>query len=90
MIHGMEEGAMLAPHYQSSEAKVGLAAAQLRKVSPGQRQLYTVQIDFPRWIYTSGQWFNNNSQCLLQHDGKVCGTASVCVCVRACCLRVAD
>ena len=72
MIHGMEEGAMLPPHYQGSEAKVGLAAAQLRKSSPGQLQLYTIQIDFARSVYTSGQWFNNNSQCLLQIDGKVC------------------
>lgn len=71
MIHGMEEGAMLPPHYQGSEAKVGLAAAQLRKSSPGQLQLYTIQIDFARSVYTSGQWFNNNSQCLLQIDGKV-------------------
>jgi hypothetical protein len=69
MIHGMEEGAGLPPAWAagSSEAKVGLAAKQLRAVAPKQLQLYTVQIDFPRWIYDSGQWFNNHSECLL-HD----------------------
>lgn len=71
MIHGMEEGSNIAPHYQNSEAKVGLAAAQLRAVAPKQLQLYTVQIDLPRWIYTSGQWFNNHSECLLQRNGSV-------------------
>ena len=71
MIHGMEEGADIAPQYASSEMKVGLAAAQLRAVVPAQLQLYTVQIDSPRWIYTSGQWFANHSECLLQRNGSV-------------------
>ncbi len=44
MIHGMEEGATLPPVWQNSEAKIGLAAAQLRAVNPSQLQLYTVQI----------------------------------------------
>eukprot|EP01052_Picozoa_sp_SAG31_P033651 SAG31_NODE_3830_length_3842_cov_2.970345_4_plen_162_part_00 len=44
MIHGMEEGAALPPVWLNSEAKVGLAAAQLRAVNPSQLQLYTVQI----------------------------------------------
>ena len=44
MIHGMEEGAALPPVWQNSEAKIGLAAAQLRAVNPSQLQLYTVQI----------------------------------------------
>ena len=48
-----------------------LAAAQLRAVAPGQLQLYTAQIDSPRWIYTSGQWFGNHSECLLQQNGSV-------------------
>ena len=50
---------------------MGLAAAQLRAVAPAQLQLYTVQIDYPRWIYTSGQWFGNHSECLLQRNGSV-------------------
>ena len=44
MIHGMEEGAALPPVWQNSEAKIGLAATQLRAVNPSQLQLYTVQI----------------------------------------------
>jgi hypothetical protein len=50
MIHGMEEGAALPPAWQSSESKIGLAAAQLRKVNPTQLQLYTVQIDYARSV----------------------------------------
>ena len=44
MLHGMEAGAALPPVWQNSEAKIGLAAAQLRAVNPSQLQLYTVQI----------------------------------------------
>jgi len=44
MIHGMEEGAALPPAWQNSEAKIGLAATQLRALNPTQLQLYTVQI----------------------------------------------
>jgi hypothetical protein len=47
MIHGMEEGAALPPVWQNSEAKIGLAATQLRAVNPSQLQLYTVQIVRP-------------------------------------------
>ena len=42
MIHGMEVGANLPPVWENSEMKVGLAAAQLRKLNPAQLQLYTV------------------------------------------------
>jgi hypothetical protein len=46
---------------------VGLAAKQLRAANADQLQLYTVQLDFPRWIYNSGQWFNNHTECLLRN-----------------------
>lgn len=66
MIHGMEEGAALAPAWQNSEAKIGLAATQLRQLNPAQLQLYTVQIDYARSVYTSGQWFHSHPECLLR------------------------
>lgn len=64
MIHGMEEGAALPPAWKNSEAKIGLAAAQLRALNPAQLQLYTVQIDYARSVYTSGQWFYEHPECL--------------------------
>ena len=66
MIHGMEVGANLPPVWENSEMKVGLAAAQLRKLNPAQLQLYTVQIDYARSVYASGAWFNANPQCTLK------------------------
>jgi hypothetical protein len=64
MIHGMEEGAAMNPAWQNSEAKIGAAAAQLRTLNPSQLQLYTVQIDYARSVYTSGQWFHAHPECL--------------------------
>jgi hypothetical protein len=77
MIHGMEEGASLPPAWRGSESKIGLAAKQLRAVNPQQLQLYTVQIDYARSVYTSGQWFYAHPECLsvdsngtaLRHEG---------------------
>jgi len=63
MIHGMEEGAALSPAWLQSEEKIGSAAAQLRKLNPKQLQLYTVQIDYARSVYDSGQWFYNHPEC---------------------------
>lgn len=71
MIHGMEVGANIAPVWQNSEMKTGLAAKQLRKINPSQLQLYTVQIDYARSVYASGAWFNNHPECILKDaDGQ--------------------
>ena len=56
MIHGMECGAALAPVWQNSEMKTGLAAKQLRAVNPSQLQLYTVQIDYARSVCALPSW----------------------------------
>jgi hypothetical protein len=66
MIHGMEEGALIEPAWENSETKVGLAAAQLKKLNPTQLQLYTVQNDFTRAVYASGAWFAKHPECVLR------------------------
>ena len=72
MIHGMEEGAALPPSWKNSEIKIGVAAAQLRKLNPKQLQLYTVQIDYARSVYISGQWFFRHPECLARDsNGKL-------------------
>lgn len=65
MIHGMEVGAEIEPRWQNSEYKTWLAAQQLRAMAPEQLQLYTVQIDFARSVYKSGEWFNQHKECVL-------------------------
>lgn len=78
MIHGMEVGAQLDPVWENSEYKTSLAAKQLRAVAPDQLQLYTVQIDFARSVYASGEWFNSHHECVLhdKHGDPVLNNAS--------------
>ena len=58
--------------YRQSEAKTIAAARQLQGANPAQLQLYTIQNDFTRSIYASGEWFNAHPECLLRdRDGKL-------------------
>jgi hypothetical protein len=54
------------PAFKQSEEKVIAAAAQLRSANPQQQQYYTIQNDFTRAIYDSGQWFNEHPECCLR------------------------
>ena len=52
----MNERQTESPAFQQSEAKVIAAASQLRAANPLQKQYYTIQNDFTRAIYASGEW----------------------------------
>jgi len=66
MIHGMNAMQELDPPYRASENKTIRAAKQLLAANPSQQQLYTIQSDFTRNIYNSGEWFNANPECMLK------------------------
>ena len=65
-IHGMNERQLEAPQYKLSERKVIASAKQLRSANPEQLQLYTIQNDFTRSIYASGDYFNAHPECMLR------------------------
>ena len=52
-------------------------ARQLLAANPKQQQLYTIQLDFTRTIYASGEWFVDHPECLLRdaNDSLVSMTA---------------
>ena len=62
----MNERQEIEPKYTKSESKVIASAAQLREANPQQLQMYTIQNDFTRTMYASGQWFNDHPECLLR------------------------
>ena len=63
---GMNERQEIEPKYTQSESKVIASAAQMREANPKQLQMYTIQNDFTRTMYASGQWFNDHPECLLR------------------------
>jgi hypothetical protein len=66
MIHGLNTMQELDPPFRNSEQKVIAAAKQLSQAQPDIQNFYTIQNDFARSIYQSGQYFDEHPECALR------------------------